>query len=75
MSKVPKDDHAGTSGPSGFDIRTLECPEYDHVHQMVVELVDPIKSTTRYFFGCLQLTVKPPVCPRPLDSLTTGERV
>ena len=36
--------------PSGFDIRTLECPEYDHVHQMVVELVDPMKSRRDTFW-------------------------
>jgi hypothetical protein len=31
-------------GPSGYDIRTFECPACDHVHQQVVELVDPMKS-------------------------------
>jgi len=34
-----------TPGPSGFDIRTFECPACDHVHQQVVALVDPLKST------------------------------
>ena len=33
-----------TSGTSGFDIRTFECPACDHVHQRVVELADPMKS-------------------------------
>jgi len=33
-----------TPGPSGFDIRTFKCPACDHVHQCVVELVDPMKS-------------------------------
>jgi len=33
-----------TPGPSGFDIRTFECPNCDHVHQMVVGLVDPMTS-------------------------------
>jgi hypothetical protein len=33
-----------TPGSAGFDIRTFECPECDHVHQRVVELVDPMKS-------------------------------
>ncbi|WP_245301982.1 hypothetical protein [Bradyrhizobium sp. LTSP885] len=33
-----------TPGPSGFDIRTFECPACDHVHQMTVGLVDPMKS-------------------------------
>jgi hypothetical protein len=33
-----------TPCPSGFDIRTFECPACDHVHQRVVELVDPMKS-------------------------------
>jgi hypothetical protein len=33
-----------TPGASGFDIRTFECPACDHVHQRVVELVDPMKS-------------------------------
>jgi hypothetical protein len=33
-----------TPGPSGFDIRTFECPACDHVHQIVVDLADPMKS-------------------------------
>jgi hypothetical protein len=33
-----------TPGPSGFDIRTFECVACNHVHQRVVELVDPMKS-------------------------------
>jgi hypothetical protein len=33
-----------TPGPSGFDIRTFECPTCDHVHQRVAELIDPMKS-------------------------------
>jgi len=33
-----------TRGPSGFDIRTFECPARDNVHQRVVALVDPMKS-------------------------------
>ena len=32
------------NGPSGFDIRTFERPLSDHVHQRVVETVDPMKS-------------------------------
>jgi phage FluMu protein Com len=31
-------------GPSGLDFRTFECPECDHIHQSVVELIDPLKS-------------------------------
>jgi hypothetical protein len=44
-----------TPGPSGFDIRTFECPACDHVHQMVVEL-DPMKSlqTNEWLQGQLQ---------------------
>jgi hypothetical protein len=34
-----------TPGASGFDIRTFECPACDHVHQRVVALTDPMKST------------------------------
>jgi hypothetical protein len=34
-----------TPGPSGIDIRTLECPARYPVHQRVVELVDPLKSS------------------------------
>jgi hypothetical protein len=34
-----------TPGPSGFDIRTFECTACDHVHQLVVKLIDPMKST------------------------------
>jgi hypothetical protein len=33
-----------TPGSSGFDIRTFECPVCDIVHQLVVQLVDPMKS-------------------------------
>jgi Zn ribbon nucleic-acid-binding protein len=33
-----------TPGPLGFDIQTFECPACDHVHQTVVELIDPMKS-------------------------------
>jgi hypothetical protein len=33
-----------TPRPSGFDIRTFECPECGSVHQRVVEFVDPMKS-------------------------------
>jgi DNA polymerase III alpha subunit (gram-positive type) len=31
-----------TSGTSGFDIRTFECPVCDQVHQLVVEPIDPM---------------------------------
>jgi len=34
-----------TPGPSGFDIRTFECPACGTVHQSVVELVDPMESS------------------------------
>jgi ribosomal protein L44E len=34
-----------TRSPFGFDIRTFECPACDHVHQHVVELADPMKSS------------------------------
>jgi hypothetical protein len=45
-----------TSGPAGFDIRTFECPACNDVHQIVVELVDPMKSieTGRWFLGELR---------------------
>jgi hypothetical protein len=45
-----------TPGRSGFDIRTFECPECDHVLQTVVELVDPMKSrkTNGWLMGQLQ---------------------
>jgi hypothetical protein len=45
-----------TSGLAGFDIRTFECPACDHVHQAVVELLDPMKSleTGRWFLGELR---------------------
>jgi hypothetical protein len=33
-----------TRGPLGFDIRTFECPTCDHVHQITVDMVDPMKS-------------------------------
>jgi hypothetical protein len=34
-----------TGAASGFDIRTFECPACDEVHQRVVDLVDPMKSS------------------------------
>src|SRR5258705_4575930 len=42
-----------TLGPSGFDIRTFECPACDLGHQLVVELTDPMKSleTAGWFQG------------------------
>jgi hypothetical protein len=45
-----------TSGPPGFDIRAFECPACDHVHQIVVELLDPMKSreATDWLHGQLQ---------------------
>jgi hypothetical protein len=45
-----------TPGPSGFDIRTFECPACDHVHQRVTEFVDPMKSkeTARWLLSELQ---------------------
>ena len=45
-----------TAGPSGFDIRTFECPECNHVHQTVLELVDPMKSrkTNGWLMGQLR---------------------
>jgi len=33
-----------TRGPSGFDIRTFECPACNRVYQRVVALGDPMKS-------------------------------
>jgi hypothetical protein len=33
-----------TPGPSGFDIRTFECPACELVHRVVVEIFDPMKS-------------------------------
>jgi hypothetical protein len=32
-------------GFSGFDIRTFECPVCDHIHQIVIDLADPMEST------------------------------
>jgi hypothetical protein len=48
-----------TPGPSGFDIRTFECPACDQVHQTVVELVDPMKSrkTNGWLMGQLRALV------------------
>jgi hypothetical protein len=45
-----------TPGPSGFDIRTFECPACNNVHQMVVDLVDPMKSakTSGWLHGQLR---------------------
>jgi hypothetical protein len=45
-----------TPGRAGFHIRTFECPACDFVHQIAVELVDPIKSanTLAWFQGELR---------------------
>jgi hypothetical protein len=45
-----------TAGRSGFDIRTFECPACDLVHQLVVQLIDPMKSleTAGWFLGELR---------------------
>jgi len=45
-----------TPGSSGFDIRTFECIACDLIHQLVVELIDPMKSleTTGWFKGELR---------------------
>jgi hypothetical protein len=45
-----------TPGSSGFDIRTFECTACDLIHQLVVELIDPMKSleTTGWFKGELR---------------------
>jgi hypothetical protein len=33
-----------TPGPSGYDFRTFECPLCNHVHKILVALVDPMIS-------------------------------
>jgi Zn ribbon nucleic-acid-binding protein len=33
-----------TPGPSGFEVRTFECPACDHIDQVVIELADPMKA-------------------------------
>jgi hypothetical protein len=45
-----------TPCPAGFVIRTFECPACDHLHQRVVELIDPMKSreTAGWLAGELQ---------------------
>jgi hypothetical protein len=45
-----------THGPSGFDIKTFECPACDNVHQLVAEIADPMKSaaTNGWLRGELQ---------------------
>jgi hypothetical protein len=46
MSNAPNGHDVGADHiwPSGFDIRTFEYPACNHVHQIVVELLDPMKS-------------------------------
>jgi hypothetical protein len=43
-------------GSSGLDIRILECPACDHVHQRAVALADPMESkeTAGWFRGELR---------------------
>jgi hypothetical protein len=45
-----------TPGRFGFDIRTFECPACKDVHQIVADLVDPMKSprTNGWLHGQLQ---------------------
>jgi hypothetical protein len=33
-----------TPGLAGFDIRTFECTDCDSLHQIVVKILDPMKS-------------------------------
>ena len=42
-----------TPEASGFNIRTFDCPACDMVHQLVGELIDPMKSleTLGWFQG------------------------
>jgi hypothetical protein len=47
-----------TPGPSGFDIRTFECPVCNNVHQLVVALVDPLTSAKAN--GWLSGQLQPP---------------
>jgi len=58
MSEVQNNDDVGriTPGPSGFHIRTFECPACDNIHQMVIDQVDPMKSakTKRWLHGQLR---------------------
>jgi hypothetical protein len=46
LSDVRNDDDVGESrtGFSGFDISTFECPVCDHIHQIVIDLADPMKE-------------------------------
>jgi hypothetical protein len=52
-----------TPGPSGFDIRTFECPACNYIHQAVAELVDPMRSsrTTAWLRGQFWHQRKQPV--------------
>jgi len=45
-----------THGPWDFDIRTFECPMCAGIHQVVADLVDPMKSakTNGWLQGELQ---------------------
>jgi hypothetical protein len=45
-----------TPAPAGFEIRTFECSACDFVHQIAVELADPMKSadTLAWFQGELR---------------------
>jgi hypothetical protein len=45
-----------TPGPSGFHIRTFECPACNEIHQQVVEKIDPMESreTTGWLKGELR---------------------
>jgi len=47
-----------TPGPSGFNIRTFECPACDHVHRGAVKPVDPLKS--RETLGWLRSELRSP---------------
>jgi hypothetical protein len=45
-----------TGGSSGLEIGTFQCPACDLVHQLVVDLIDPMKSleTLGWFQGELR---------------------
>ena len=44
-----------SAGPTGFELRTFDCSECDHVEQIVIPTDDPMKSdAVGWFLGELQ---------------------
>jgi hypothetical protein len=59
-----------TASPSGFDIRTFECPACANIHQLVVALVDPLTCKRMAFRTTPSAEINQ--CPATFSMLQTA---